>query len=88
MEFCMHHGHGCSPSSSPVHKCAGYYESSFACENYVCENHVHRTRYGTYCEQCDPAPPIFDLPRGVRQMHHLSAAVVQAAINSPNPRHK
>ena len=72
MASCMHDGQGCSPKGTPLHKCAGYFECSFACENYVCENHVHRSRYGTLCVKCDPAPPVFDMPRAVRQMHHLA----------------
>jgi hypothetical protein len=72
MATCMHEGQGCSPKGTPLHKCAGYFEHSFACENYVCENHVHRSRYGTYCEQCDPAPPIFAMPRTVRRVYPMA----------------
>ena len=71
MESCMHHGHGCSPKGTPLYKCAGYFECSFACEHYVCANHVHMTRYGALCEQCDPAPPVFAMPKAVKHIHHL-----------------
>jgi hypothetical protein len=80
MASCMHHGQGCSPSGSPVHKCSGYYEHSFACENYVCENHSHRSRYGIFCEQCHPSPPVFDMPRAVKGMHHLAGAAAGARV--------
>ena len=88
MASCMHAGQGCSPKGSPLHKCAGYFEHSFACENYVCENHVHRTRYGTYCAQCDPAPPVFDMPRGVRQIHHLAAHTAHVAMHQATAAHR
>lgn len=82
MASCMHQGHGCSPDGSLVHKCSGYYEHSFACENYVCENHAHRSRYGVFCAQCDPAPPVFDMPRGVKAMHHLAGAAAHGRISA------
>ena len=88
MASCMHNGQGCSPKGTPVYKCAGYFEHSFACENYVCENHVHRSRYGTFCAQCDPAPPVFDMPRGVRQMPHLAGRAVSVAINHGTAQHR
>jgi hypothetical protein len=88
MASCMHNGQGCSPKGTPVYKCAGYFEHSFACENYVCESHVHRSRYGTFCAQCYPAPPIFDMPRGVRQMPHLAGRAVHAAMNHGNAQHR
>jgi hypothetical protein len=82
MATCMHDGQGCSPKGTPLYKCAGYFEHSFACENYVCENHVHRSRYGTLCEQCDPAPPVFAMPRGVKQISHLAGRAANAAISN------
>ena len=88
MASCMHAGQGCSPKGSPLHKCAGYYEHSFACENYVCENHAHRSRYGIYCVQCDPAPPVFDMPRGTRQIPHLAARTVNGANNHAVVSHR
>lgn len=81
MASCMHDGQGCSPKGNPLYKCAGYYEHSFGCENYVCEKHVYRSRYGTYCEQCNPAPPVFDMPRGVRQIPHPTVRTAQASIS-------
>lgn len=72
MASCMHDGEGCSPKGTPLYKCAGYFECSFGCENHVCENHAHKSRYGVYCEQCAPTPPVFDMPRAVRSMHHLT----------------
>jgi hypothetical protein len=81
MATCMHQGVGCSPPGTPLHKCAGYFECSFACENYVCDNHVHRGRYGTFCEKCDPAPPVFDMPRAMRQMQHLAGRATSHATN-------
>jgi hypothetical protein len=80
MASCMHHGHGCSPSATPLHKCSGYYEHSFACENYVCENHAHRSRYGVFCSQCCPAPPVFDMPRAIKQMHPMAVMAANTAI--------
>jgi len=81
MASCMHNGQGCSPKGTPVFKCAGYYEHSFACENYVCENHVRRSRYGTFCAQCYPSPPAFDTPREARHMHPLAGRAVNPAAN-------
>ncbi len=72
MASCMHHGEGCSPEGTPIYKCEGYYECSFACEHMVCENHAHRSRYGVFCAQCDPSPPVFAMPKGGKQMHHLA----------------
>ena len=88
METCMHHGEGCSPKGTPLHKCAGYYEHSFACENYVCENHVHRSRYGMFCEQCDPAPPVFAMPRSLRRMYPMAGQAAHAAGNNGALRHR
>jgi len=82
MAICMHHGEGCSPKGTPLHKCAGYFECSFGCENYVCENHARKSRYGVYCEQCSPTPPVFDMPRGIRSIHHLAHRVTPGiAVN-------
>ena len=80
MASCMHHGRGCSPSATPLHKCSGYYEHSFACENYVCENHAHRSRYGVFCSQCCPAPPVFDMPKAIKQMHPMAVVAANTAI--------
>jgi hypothetical protein len=88
MASCMHNGQGCSPKGTPIHKCAGYFEHSFACENYVCENHVHRSRYGTFCAQCYPSPPVFDMPRGVRQVPHLAGRAVNPAMNHGAAQHR
>jgi len=77
MASCMHHGQGCGPKGTPLYKCDGYFEHSFACENYICEHHAHHTRYGTFCAQCDPAPPAFARPRVgrlVRDMTSIAAA--------------
>lgn len=72
MANCMHRGEGCSPKGTPLYKCAGYFECSFGCENYVCENHARKSRYGVYCEQCSPTPPVFDMPWAVKSMHYLA----------------
>ena len=79
MAICMHQGKGCSPKGTPLYKCAGYFECSFGCENYVCEAHAHTSRYGTYCDQCAPTPPVFDMPRAVKSIHHLAG---RAGMNS------
>jgi hypothetical protein len=76
MASCMHGGKGCSPKGAPVHKCSGYFEHSFACEHYVCDNHVHLSRYGTFCPECYPAPPVFDMPRGVKSVGALASKPV------------
>jgi len=81
MPSCMHNGHGCSPQGTALYKCAGYFECSFACENYVCDSHVHRTRYGTFCANCDPAPPVFDMPRAARKMNLLAGQAANAAAS-------
>jgi len=81
MATCMHEGHGCSPPGTPLHKCAGYFECSFVCENYICENHVHRSRYGTFCSKCYPAPPVFDMPRAMQPMRHLAGQAASGAMN-------
>jgi hypothetical protein len=80
MDSCKHNGQGCSPKGAPLFKCAGYYEHSFACEHFVCENHVHRSRYGTFCDACYPAPPVFARPRTANPMHHLAGRAAQAAM--------
>lgn len=80
MASCMHNGQGCSPKGTPIHKCSGYFEHSFACENYVCENHAHRSRYGTFCSQCNPAPLPLDLPRSARRIHPVAGHVAQVAM--------
>ena len=80
MANCMHHGEGCSPKGTPLYKCAGYFECSFGCENHVCENHAHKSRYGVYCEQCSPTPPVFDMPRAVKAMHHLARPGINPGI--------
>jgi hypothetical protein len=72
MESCKHHGQGCSPEGSALYKCAGYFEHSFSCEHYVCESHVHRSRYGTFCDACYPSPPVFAMPKAIKQIHHLA----------------
>jgi hypothetical protein len=88
MASCMHNGKGCSPKGTPLHKCAGYYECSFACENYVCDNHVHCSRYGTFCAQCYPSPPKFDTPRNIGQMHHLAGRAMNSAANHGAAQHR
>jgi hypothetical protein len=88
MASCLHHGEGCSPNGAPLHKCAGYFEHSFACENYVCDNHAHRSRYGTFCEQCHPAPPVFAMPRAVRRLHPLAGPALKAALSHGAVRHR
>jgi hypothetical protein len=75
MASCMHNGLGCSAESSALHKCGGYFEHSFACENYVCENHVHKSRYGTFCEKCYPAPPVFAMARKVIVRHPMAGVI-------------
>lgn len=70
---CMHRGMGCSPIDTPLHKCAGYFEHSFGCENYVCENHALHSRYGTFCSQCYPAPRVFEWRRASKPMHPATA---------------
>jgi hypothetical protein len=75
MASCMHNGLGCSAESSTLHKCGGYFEHSFACENYVCDNHARKSRYGTFCEKCSPAPPVFATARKVKLQHPMAGVV-------------
>lgn len=84
MPSCMHHGIGCSPEDTPLHKCAGYFEHSLGCQNYVCENHAHHSRYGTYCSQCYPAPPVFARPRVGKAFHPM--AMSQASHHAHSHR--
>jgi hypothetical protein len=87
MKSCMHHGKGCSPVATPLYKCSGYFEHSFACENYVCEAHVLRSRYGTFCEQCYPAPPVFATPRPAKQMRHFAGQAANPAMTQGTVQH-
>jgi len=88
MASCMNNGQGCSPKGTPLHKCSGYFEHSFACENYVCENHAHRSRYGVFCSQCYPSPPAFARPREVHQMHPMAVIAANTAIRHGVARHR
>jgi hypothetical protein len=88
MASCMHKGKGCSPKGTPLHKCNGYYECSFACENYVCENHAHKSRYGTFCAQCYPSPPALARPRAIHPNLPMAVVTANTAIRHAVARHR
>ncbi len=74
MPRCLHYGEECGPKGAPLMKCSGYFEHSFGCENYICENHAHQSRYGAFCDECCPTPPVFAVPRSVRKIHPVTVA--------------